>query len=215
MFPRSFHAGRWFAWLLTLALLGTVSGVASAASGTPKAAAGGGSHGSTYIPQLGRRVPNDKVAAFEHEFVNPCYPEHCKGPQHVRTSPGPPLGPLDRIPARFVKGVSEVPISPVVLRFTNGWLVSNGRILVGVYAGAAGDDPSEGRLVVLRQNVQMGSQKISILNVPGAGALTIIKVPAGIKAETGAERGRLSFKSIHGVQGALYLRSDTIAITRH
>jgi hypothetical protein len=161
MFPRSFHGSRWFAWSLTLALLGTVSGVAWATSGTPKAAADGGSHGSTYIPQLGRRVPNDKVAAFEHEFVNPCYPEHCKRPQHVRTPPGPPSGPLDRIPARFVKGVSEFPISPVVLRFTNGWFVSNGRTLVGVYAGAASDDPSEGRLVVLRQNVQDGGVRRS------------------------------------------------------
>ena len=40
--------------------------------------------------------------------------------------------------------------------------MSDGRTLVAVYAGAAGNDPSVGRLVVVRQNLASGAQTVRI-----------------------------------------------------
>jgi threonine dehydrogenase-like Zn-dependent dehydrogenase len=68
----------------------------------------------------------------------------------------------------------------------NGWLTSDGRTLVAVYAGSAGDDPAVGRLVIVRQNLVSGSQTVRIVGTGTTGALAIAAAPLGRPAETAA-----------------------------
>ena len=95
------------------------------------------------------------------------------------------------IPARMLGSEVPVPISPSVLRVRNGWLVSDGRTLVAVYAGAAGYDPSVGRLVIVRQNLVAGRQTVRTLDAGPTGALTITAAPLGRAVETSAQTGSI------------------------
>ena len=58
-----------------------------------------------------------------------------------------PFRELDRLTQQMLGTAAPVPIAPSVLQPRNGWLVSNSKTLVAVYAGAAGNDPSIGRVV--------------------------------------------------------------------
>jgi hypothetical protein len=56
------------------------------------------------------------------------------------TEPAPVPDSAPRpIPARMLEADVPVPVAPSILRVRNGWLVSDGKTLVAVYAGAAGD----------------------------------------------------------------------------
>ena len=63
-----------------------------------------------------------------------------------------------------------VPVSPTVLQARNGWLVSDGRTLVAVYAGAAGDDPAVGRVAIVRQDLASGTQTVQVIGAGHTGA---------------------------------------------
>ena len=125
-------------------------------------------------------------------------------------------GLVPAIPARMLRPGTPIPISPEVVRVSNAWLVSNGRTLVAVYAGAAGGgvpagQGPEGRFVIVRQNAQAGTQTVAVVNVPQAGAVSIINAPLGAAAESRAQTGTLSFRGASGMRGALNLRTDTIS----
>ena len=81
----------------------------------------------------------------------------------------PPDAAVRPISARMLGPASPIPIPPSVLRMRNGWLMSDGRTLVAVYAGAAGNDPSVGRLVVVRQNLASGAQTVRIADAGATG----------------------------------------------
>ena len=106
-----------------------------------------------------------------------------------RDSNTEPVAPPDSaprpIPARMLGPGAPVPISPSMLQERNGWLVSDGRILVAIYAGAAGDDPSVGRLVVVRQDLASGVQTVRIVDVGATGALAITAAPLGTVKQSG------------------------------
>ena len=91
-----------------------------------------------------------------------------------------------------------VPIPPSVLRMRNGWLVSDGRTLVAVYAGAAGDDPSAGRLVIVRQDLVAGTQTVRTLDAGPTGALAIAAAPLGSSVETSAQTGSIRMRTAGG-----------------
>jgi hypothetical protein len=91
-----------------------------------------------------------------------------------------------------------VPVSPSLLRVRNGWLVSDGRTLVAVYAGAAGDDPTVGRLVVIRQDLAAGRQTIRTVDAGATGALTIAAAPLGSSVETSAQTGSVRLRTTGG-----------------
>jgi hypothetical protein len=55
--------------------------------------------------------------------------------------------------------------------------------LVAVYAGSAGDDPTLGRLVVVRQTLSSGSQTVRIVGVGRTGALAIVAARLGRSAD--------------------------------
>jgi hypothetical protein len=154
----------------------------------------------TYIPQLGITVPDDKAAAVQHSL--PPGGTESSARALVR------IGPPDRIPAHMLGEDVPVPISPQVLEAGNAWLVSNGATLVAVYAGAAGDDRSEGRFVIVRQNLAAGTQTEDVVDVPGAGALAVDDAPRGESVETAAQHARLGFHGSSGKTGVLDLATD-------
>jgi hypothetical protein len=75
---------------------------------------------------------------------------------------------------RILGPEAPIPISPSVLRVRNGWLASDARTLVAVYAGSAGADPRIGRLVVVRQNLASGSQTVRIVGLGRTGGAAIV-----------------------------------------
>jgi hypothetical protein len=96
------------------------------------------------------------------------------------------------IPARLLGPDAPMPVSPSLLQPRNGWLVSDGKTLVAVYAGAAGSDPAVGRVVILRQDLVAGRQTVETHDALATGALTIVS------AETGGLR-------LHAADGRLLL----------
>ena len=122
-----------------------------------------------------------------------------------------PPDPASRaIPARMLGSDVPVPIPPSVLRVRNGWLVSNGRTLVAVYAGAAGNDPSVGRLVIVRQNLSAGRQTVRTLDAGPTGALTITAAPLGSSVETSAQTGSIRVRTAGGRALRLDLDAGTL-----
>jgi hypothetical protein len=108
------------------------------------------------------------------------------------------------IAARMLGSGVPVPIPPSVLRVRNGWLVSDGRTLVAVYAGAAGNDSSVGRLVIVRQDLVAGRQIVRTLDAGPTGALTITAAPLGSAVETSGQTATL----LVGTPGGRTLRLD-------
>jgi len=96
------------------------------------------------------------------------------------TAPAPvPRFAAHAIPARILGPDAPVPVSPSLLRAGNGWLMSDGKTLVAVYAGAAGDDPAVGRVVVVRQNLVAGRQTMEQVDAGRTGALSIVGAQTG------------------------------------
>jgi hypothetical protein len=124
--------------------------------------------------------------------------------------PGPAEG--DRIPAHILPPDTPIPLSPALIRVTNGWLVSDGRTLVAVYAGEAGNDPIVGRFAIIRQNLVIGFQTRNIIDVGKIGAVRITEAPSGAEVETSAQRADLRFSSASGAQGILSLARDTFRL---
>lgn len=118
-----------------------------------------------------------------------------------------PASALQPIPARMLGSGVPVPVSPSILQSRNGWLVSDGRKLVAIYAGAAGDDPSTGRVVVVRQDLVAGRQTIRTVDARATGALTITAAPLGRSVETSAQTGRIHLRT--GAGRALHLDLGT------
>ena len=114
------------------------------------------------------------------------------------------------IPARMLGSGVPVPVSPSILRPRNGWLVSDGTKLVAIYAGAVGDDPSTGRVVVVRQDLANGKQTIRTVDAGGTGALTITAAPLGRSVETSAQKARIHLRTGAGRALRLDLGTGTL-----
>jgi len=154
----------------------------------------------TYIPQLGITVPDDKAGPVLHSLPP-------GGPETPGGAPVP-MGQPDRIPAQMLAPDAPVPISAQVLQPANAWLVSDGATLVAVYAGAAADTPSNGRFVIVRQNLAVGNQTEDTIDVAGTGLLKITSAPIGAAVETSAQRAKLRFRGSNGTAGVLDLATD-------
>jgi hypothetical protein len=127
----------------------------------------------------------------------------------------PPVGAPQPIPAQMLGTDAPVPIAPSVLQPRNGWLVSNGKRLVAVYAGAAGNDPSIGRVVIVRQNLAAGKQTVRAVDAGRTGELTITAAPLGAAVETSAQTGRLRLRTAGGRGLALDLGTDKVSQDAH
>lgn len=134
-------------------------------------------------------------------------------PEHRR----PPLrGHPHRgtIPAKMLGPDPQTPFSTDVLYpVRNGWEVSDHRRFTGVYAGAAGNDPSTGAFAIFRQDFVQVTQKLDLVKVAGAGPLKITRAPLGREVRTWAQRrGNLRFTSRNGITGTLHLKGDTVSL---
>ena len=146
------------------------------------------------IPRLGvdTPVPTDKAAALER-LATLATTDASTAPSAA--APEPDSQP---IPGQMLGADAPVPIAPSLLQEKNGWLVSNGKTLVAVYAGAAGDDSSTGRVVIVRQNLVSGKQTVTTLDAGPTGALTISTAPLGDSVETTAQSGGIRLRTAGG-----------------
>lgn len=135
-------------------------------------------------------------------------------------------------PAQMLSPAAEIPVSPTLLRYTNGWTVSDGPVQMSVYAGSEPSDPSTGVLVTITNN--LGSQSTKVVKLAGTGAVTITaatsatrtatattptpttrattraeQLPASALPEARAEAGTLQFTSASGRTGSLNLQTVT------
>jgi hypothetical protein len=122
----------------------------------------------------------------------------------------PPEWTPHPIPARMLGPDVPVPIPPSVLHLRNGWLVSDGKTLVAVYAGAAGADPSAGRLVIVRQDLVAGKQTVRTLDAGPTGPLAITGAPLGSSVETSALTGDIRLRTSTGRALLLDLSTGTV-----
>ena len=166
-------------------------------------AAFGAGGGFAVAAAVGRSVPSEKAAALGR------LASVATTDSNTEPVPAPELG-SQPIPAHVLGPGAPVPVSPSVLRPRNGWLVSDGRTLVAVYAGAAGDDPSVGRLVVVRQDLVSGSETVRTVDARATGALTVAAAPLGRGVETSAQTGSLRLQSARGPALRLDLGTDRV-----
>ena len=134
----------------------------------------------------------------------PCVHQHARSRLSLTTRPRSG----DGLPARMLADVPP-PFSPSAIRTTNGWQVSNGRTLVDVYAGEAGNDASIGMFGILRQDLEIGWQTRRLVAVGHTGAIRITQAPLGAGVETSAQRADVEFSSPSGAHGVLHLANDT------
>jgi hypothetical protein len=132
------------------------------------------------------------------------------------TEPAPAPDSMPRpIPAQMLGADVPVPVAPSVLRSRNSWLVSDGKTLVAVYVGAAGNDPSVGRVVIVRQNLVAGRQTVRMVDAGPTGGLTISAAPLGTAAETSAQTGSLRLRTAGGRSLTLDLGTDRVSHDVH
>jgi hypothetical protein len=180
-----------------LSLAGAVSGLAAAGSFS----------GST--PRLPSKaaVPAGKAAALANRMPSAATDRTAATGPAAAT----PFTP-DPIPAEIFGSDVPVAIPSSIITETNGWLISNGYNLVAVYAGSAGDDPTKGRVVILRQDIRAGKQTVHVVDAGATGPLTVAaNAPAGAVLETSALTGRLPLSTSSGAAFNLNLGSDTIS----
>jgi hypothetical protein len=182
--------------LVVLGLVGALSGLAAAGS-SPLSA-----------PRLGSNVtvPATKAAAMANRMPSAPTDSAASAAAAVPTfAPAP-------IPAVILGSNVPVPIPASVITETNGWLVSNGYNAVAVYAGSAGDDPTQGRIVIVRQDMRAGKQTVQIVDTGATGSLTITPdAPTGAAVETSALTGALKLSTSRGTTIRLNLSTDTVS----
>ncbi len=181
--------------LLVLGLAGTASALAAAGS-SPVA-----------TPRLGGAVsvPAEKAAAMADRMPSAAADAAAPaGPAAATFTPDP-------IPARILGANVPVPIPSSIVTETNGWLVSNGYNLVAVYAGSAADDPTQGRVVIVRQDLRAEKQTVQIVDAGATGALTVAaNAPTGAAVETTALTGALTLSTSRGASLKLNLNSNAL-----
>ena len=183
--------------LAVLGLAGALSGLAAAGSSPVS------------IPRLGSNVivPADKAAAMANRMPSAATDATASAGPAARATFTP-----DPIPAKILGSDVPVPIPASIITETNGWLVSDGYNLVAVYAGSAGDDPTQGRVVIVRQDVRAGKQTVQIVDAGATGALTITSdAPSGAAVETTALTGGLKLGTSNGTTVKLNLTTNTIS----
>lgn len=179
-----------------LALAGAVSGLAAASSS------------DVSTPRLGSAasVPPDKAAALVNRMPS------AATDATAGTAAAPAFAP-EPIPAKILDSDVPVPVPAAVVNETNGWLVSDGYNLVAVYAGSKADDPTQGRVVIVRQDLSAGKQTVQIVDAGSTGPLTVATgaAPTGAAVETSAQSGTLTLTTSHGTRLKLDIRTGTVS----
>lgn len=171
-------------------MLRLLSGRVAAAALAGLAVGGGG--GFALAAALGdASAPPEKADALERRV------SVATTDSNTESVPAPEVEP-DPIPAQMLGAEVPVPVAPSVLRVRNGWLVSDGRTVVAVYAGAAGNDSTVGRLVIVRQDLVAGKQTVRAVDAGPTGALTIAGAPLRSSVETSAQTGSIRLRTAGG-----------------
>ena len=179
-----------------LALAGAVSGLAVAGSS------------AVSIPRVGTAVtvPTDKAAAMADRM-----PSSANDAASLSPAAAAAVTP-EPIPAAILGADVPVPVPASIITETNGWLVSNGNNLVAVYAGSKADDPTQGRVVIVRRDLRAGTQTVQIVDAGATGALTVAAgAPAGAAVETSALTGSLTLGTSHAGAVKLNLATNTVS----
>jgi hypothetical protein len=150
---------------------------------------------------VGTSVPADKAAALAR-LASVATTDSSTVPATVPSFEPQPL------PGQLLGSDVPIPIAPSLLRTRNGWLVSDGKTLVAVYAGSAGNDPTLGRVVVIRQDLAAGRQTVRSVDAGRTGALTIVRAPLGSSVETSAQTADLTLRTDGGRSLMLDLGTD-------
>jgi hypothetical protein len=127
-------------------------------------------------------------------------------------------GPGPTIPAGMLPTDAPVPLPPSLINVTNAWEVADGNQLVSVYAGSAGDNPSTGRFVIIRQQFPPGGQTVNVVDVPNSGAVKLVNAPssatppapgAGAGSASPVFTASIPYAAAAGTSGSLSLSNDT------
>jgi hypothetical protein len=183
--------------LSVLGLAGALSGLALAGSS------------AVSIPRVGSNVsvPTDKAAAMADRMPSGANDTTASSAPAAATALMP-----EPIPAAILGANVPVPISSAILAATNGWLVSDANNLVAVYAGSKGDDPSQGRVVIVRQDLSAAKQTVQIVDAGATGSLAIAaSAPTGAAVETSAQTGSLTLNTARGATVKLNLATNTVS----
>jgi hypothetical protein len=128
-----------------------------------------------------------------------------------RTPSAPAFTPAP-IPAGILGSNVPVPIPSSIITETNGWLDSNGYNLVAVYAGSKADDPSQGRVVIVRQDLRAARQTVQTVDAGSTGPLSVAAgAPTGAAVETAALTGTLALTTGGGATVRLDLSNNTVS----
>ena len=179
--------------LLTLA--GALTGLAAAGSS------------SVSTPRLGDNVtvPADKAAALANRM-----PSAATDATGSAGSATPTASTAEPIPAAILDPNAPAAVPASIITVTNGWVVSNGSNLVAVYAGSAAGDPTQGRVVIIRQDLRAGKQTVQIVDAGTTGALTVASgAPSGAAVETTALTGMIPLTTSRGTVVKLSLGTNS------
>ena len=98
------------------------------------------------------------------------------------------------------------------LVYTNGWVATGGKHVIGVYAGSQRSNRRNGLFVILRQRGNGSDQKITRVVVPGSGAVTMLR-PTEPATESAAFQTAIRFITANGGTGTLDLSSGKVTHT--
>jgi hypothetical protein len=108
----------------------------------------------------------------------------------------------------FGAGVEQIP-SSAILRYTDGWVASSGRRLIGVYAGAQSTRPTNGLLVIARFS---GAQRhLQSVVMRGTGTVLLLK-PSPPVDEDAAAHATLHFVTADGATGTLNVGTGKVSL---
>ena len=177
--------------------IGGGAGVAVALASGGRTTAGPGATGTTVTTetQTYGTPPDDKTVQRAVTISPP-------GVEGVTTLATPPPTPSQIIPRGAPVAVSNALLTDI----QNGWQMSTGAVITAAYAGVSPLDPSTGRFVVITEQLPAATQSTRVIDVPGAGALSLVNPPIGA---TSLAAG-LQFSSANGIAGSLSLLTDTV-----
>jgi hypothetical protein len=143
--------------------------------------------------------------------------QHASAPVHSTTQSRDPSGMIGR--AQMVGSPDTGVQSSTMARVTNGWAAHTDHRQTLVAAGVEARTFHPHRLTtglfsISRLRLHPFDQSGDLVEVPGAGTLTITKAPLGHGrvALSAQKRGNIEFTSTNGITGTLHLSDDTVTL---
>ena len=117
------------------------------------------------------------------------------------------------IPGEIVEDPHGFVSTDVLRPLENAWRAGSTESFTEVGAGALAQDPSTGALAIFRHDYIAVTQETNLVEVPDAGALTIVEAPTGEDVvESAQEDGEIVFETEDGTRGTLDLSGDSVEL---